>query len=291
MLMANFQNFLNLTPIWLIGLLLFILMVAAAAGGLWFRRTRTRQGMSEGDKDEVGYVVSAVLGLLALLMGFTFSLAVDRFETRRGMVLEEANSIGTTYLRAQLLPEPHRTRSSDILVRYTENRVKLGRAASPDQIRPLLKINDDLTTDLWAATDAAFDSIKGLDFSSTYVDGVNQLIDLGTSRKAARMARVPAGVFAVELIYLIVTAAVLGYVLHGRSGQRTAIFLMALLTLALMLVIDIDRPVGGGIVESQMPMEWLLQSMKETPTTTYDRWREPPSAETVKPPNQSKGVP
>ena len=105
-----------------------------------------------------GYVVSAVLGLLAFLLGFAFSLATDRFETRRHLVLEESNAIGTAFLRAQLLGEPHRARLSDLLVRYTENKIALARA-QPDQQPPLLAIDDKLITEIWAATAAC--SAKG----------------------------------------------------------------------------------------------------------------------------------
>lgn len=273
----GFQELLNRSPIWLVGLILLAVMVVAALGGRWFRRARERAGAEPDDNDESGYVVSAVLGLLALLMGFTFSLAVDRFEARRSLVLAEANAVGVAYLQSQLLPQPDRDRVSEVLVRYVENRVKLGRAKAAD-VPPLLAANDAMMVDLWSAASAGFDKIKNLDFSSTYIGSVNDVIQVGTSRKAARTVRVPAAVFAVLLVYLVVTAAVLGYVLHGRRGQRTAVFLMALLTLSLMLILDIDRPVGGAINESQAPMEWLLKRMQTTPTATFDRWRTPEAA-------------
>jgi hypothetical protein len=86
---------------------------------------------------------------------------------------------------------------------------------------------------------------------------------------------VPPEVFAVLFVYLIMTAAVLGYVLKGRRGWISAIFLMALLTLSLMLIIDIDRPVQGGIMESQRPMEVLRASLTAQPISVYDKWKTP----------------
>ena len=79
-------------------------------------------------KGQESYVVSAVLGLLALLLAFTFSLATDRFEARRVLVLEESNAIGTAFLRTQLLGEPHRARLSQLLIEYTDNRIVLAKA-------------------------------------------------------------------------------------------------------------------------------------------------------------------
>lgn len=123
-----FQTFLSSTPLPWVALGLFAAMCAAAALGILLKVQRNRRrDASEADGQE-GYIVSAVLGLLALLMGFTFSLAVDRFDARRALVLQEANAIGTTYLRAQLLIEPHRSRMTDLLVRYTDNRILLAKA-------------------------------------------------------------------------------------------------------------------------------------------------------------------
>ena len=85
------------------------------------RRKATGSGLATDNQE--GYIVSGVLGLLALMLGFTLAMAVDRFDTRRVLVLQDANAIGTTYLRAQLLDEPHRSRISRLLVDYTDNRI------------------------------------------------------------------------------------------------------------------------------------------------------------------------
>jgi len=218
------------------------------------------------------YLVSAVLGLLALLLGFTFSLAVDRYETRRRLVLEEANAIGTTYLRAQLLQEPHRNRISDLLLGYTANRVAL--AENPNApADSLVAKNDQYIVDLWAATSGAFDSIKGIDFSSSFLDSMNTVIDLDAARKTAIGAHVPPQVFLVLFVYVIVTAGVLGYVLSGRQGRISAGFLLLLLTLSIILIIDIDRPSARGARQFQTPMEDLLASLGARNRTEFDKWK------------------
>lgn len=273
-----FHAWISTTPLLIIGALLFGAMCLAAVIGVqlhrWYAAQPARSAAAEETEKaegQEGYIVSAVLGLLALLLGFTFSLAVDRFETRRHLVLEEANAIGTTYLRAQLLPEPHRARMTDILVRYTDNRITLAKA-KPGKIGPHLAINDALITEMWAASASAFEVIKTLDFSSAYLDSVNAVIDLDASRKTARAARVPPEVFVVLFIYLFVTAGVLGYVLKGARGRLSAVFLLALLTLSLLLIIDVDRPMVGGVTEGQAPMEALRASFSQ-PTSAYDKWR------------------
>jgi hypothetical protein len=256
----------------LIGVFVLAAMFAAAAGGVSFRGHHKRAGKFQQADSQEGYVVSAMLGLLALLMGFTFALAVDRYETRRVLVLEDANAIGTAYLRAQLLGEPHRSRLSGLLVAYTDNMIQLAQTER-GQNQELLARDDRLLTDMWSATAAAFDSIRGLDFSSALVISMNTVIDLDASRRAARQAHVPTPVFVALLAYLLVTAALLGYVLLAWRTRIAGSITLALLTLSFVLVIDIDRPTTGTIRETQGPMEQLQQSLRSQPPRVFDRWR------------------
>lgn len=268
--MSIVTNWIYGAPILLVGAVVLALMALAAAAGGALRQRHERAKEMAGDFE--GYIVSAVLGLLALLLGFTFALAVDRFDTRRILVLQESNAIGTTYLRTQLLEEPHRARISGLLVAYTDNRLALA-SATTDNGPSLLAENDRLITELWTATSSAFLTIKGLDFSSAYLESMNNLIDLDAARKAARRAHVPTEVFIVLIIYMTMTAAVLGYVASGRRGRVGAMFMLTLLVLSMMLTLDIDRPTRGGIQESQEPMERLRESMKAQPISVYDRYR------------------
>jgi hypothetical protein len=264
-------------PIWAIGLVLIIGLTITAFIGHTLRRRQTAAPAASTDTHadgQDGYIVSAVLGLLALLTGFTFSLAIDRFETRRERVLIEANAIGTTYLRAQLLGEPHRARLSKMLVEYTDNRIALG-AARADDVKRLLATNDQLLTDLWTATVAAFPSIKPYDFSTSFLEAMNQLIDMDAARKVARLARVPAEVLIALIFYQFVTAGVLGYVLSGRLGRLSTGFLLFLFVLSLLLIIDVNRPTSGGITESQAPMIALRKTLETQPPAVFDRFNDP----------------
>jgi hypothetical protein len=270
-------------PLLFIGVTLFALIVAIMWGGsrLW-RWVQTRRGVAEAsdsDDDVNSAVLPAVLGLLALLLGFTFSLAVDRYETRRALVLEEANAIGTAYLQSQLLPEPNRARMSDLLTRYADNRIAMTNPETPEQRRQQVALNDRLITDLWAAAAAGFDSVKGLDFSSTFVSSMNAVIDLDTSRKTALLTRVPSEVFDALIIYVLITAALVGYVTRTRESFFLGCVMHALVVVSLVLILDIDRPGMGGITEPQLPMLLLQRSLHAQPPAVYDRWRTPqPSA-------------
>jgi hypothetical protein len=235
------------------------------------RDRRAKDAEKEGH-ETASFALSTVLGLVALLLGFTFSLAADRFDARRRLVLQEANAIETAYLRSQLLGEPHRTRMSELLVRYTGNRLVLAEA-KPEQVSELLAINDRLVGDMWAATGAAFDSVKELDFSSEFIESINQVVELDSARKVARLTRVPAGVFVVLFLCLLASASMLGYVTSWSKGRAAPALLLLLFSIVFMLIIDLDRPTSGTILETQLPMKDLQKSLAAWPPSTFDRWR------------------
>jgi hypothetical protein len=270
--MQAFADWFDKLPILLSALLLLASMIVAGTLGHTFRKRMERSAAATektSDAGSEGYIVSAMLGLLALLLGFTFSLAVERFETRRGLVLQEANAIGTSYLRTQALAEPHRSRMSAILKAYTENRVTL--AETPT--RELLATNDRLLTDLWSATLAANDTLTASPFSVSLLSTVNEVIDMDASRKAARRVRVPAEVLIVLWTYIVVTAGVLGYARAGWQSRVLGAMLFVLITLSYTLILDLDRPGSGGITEGQRPMTELRDSLRQQPPGTFDRWR------------------
>lgn len=263
-------------PTFVLAALLLVAALAAAYAGRWLRRRSDRDRANTGpglaSDGQEGYIVSGVLGLLALMLGFTLAMAVERFEQRRQLVLEDANAIGTAYLRAQLLGEPHRTRISRLLVEYTDNRVALALVSRGDGPR-LLAANDRMLIDLWGATSAAFPAIPNLDFATAFLDSVNKIVELDAARKASRLAHVPTEVLIVLSFYIVVTGGVLGYVLTGFRGQLAGAFLITLLIFSLALIIDLERPTVGGIIESQAPMELLRKSLESQPPEIFDRWR------------------
>ncbi|TDW67162.1 hypothetical protein EDF57_10245 [Novosphingobium sp. PhB55] len=238
--------------------------------------TSAKGGADDPGDDVNSAIVPAVLGLLALLLGFTFALAVDRFETRRGLVLEEANAIGTAYLQTQILPDPHRARLSALLTRYTDNRIALAGDPTPEQLRNELAENNRIVNDIWSATLAGFDSIRQYDMSSTFVSSINAVIDLDTSRKTGRMAHVPEEVFWVLIVYVLIAAFIIGYIIRTRASFYLSCVMNLLVVMSLMLIMDIDRPASGGIRESQFPMLLLSQSMRGESRADFDRWRTVP---------------
>jgi hypothetical protein len=255
-------------PAWLVALVVIALLLAAALLGRWVRTRRLGERGDE-DKDGESLIMSAVLGLLALLLGFTFALAIDRFDNRRAMVVDEANAIRTTWLRAQLLDEPHRTRISTLLQAYTENRLALATITDQERGMALLRRNDLYQFQLWRATAVALRPIRNTELASSVTETTNNMIDMGAARRAARRAHVPPRVLSILLLYMIVSAYAIGYALLGARIKWALLVLLALVTLSYLLILDIDNPNRGGIREPQWAMEDLIENMRTHPPASY----------------------
>lgn len=259
-------------------LLLAAMLLAALLGHALNSRMERRARQDSRDDTQEGYIVSSVVTLLAFMIGFTFAIALDRFEQRRLLVVEDAQAIEKLYLQAQILEEPHRSRLSNLLVRYTDNLIELAREKPGDQRDRALEESNRLLRDIWTATIPAFDSVRGIDFSSAFVETANNVLEVDAARRAARNARIPSEVFAMMFGYAIVTALVFGYVLQGRKGRISGALLLVLCVTAMMLLLDLNQPVTGSIRESQQPLEVMSKWLHANPPGSFDRLRETGSA-------------
>ncbi len=247
-------------PLTVIGGVIFLLLLMAwEAGAALGQRTPADDG---GDAAH-GYILSGVLGLLALLIAFTFGMALDRFETRRGLVMTETNAIGTAEMRAHLLDPPDATRLSGMLRTYAVTRLRYGLATAADK-PPLAEASERQRAQIQSTTLAAVQPIRTTPLAALVVSAVNDTIDIGATREEAHAARLPASVMVVLVVYAVVAAGVLGYALSAaRARRRTVSALMfLLLSLALCLILDLDRARGGTIKISQAPMARLVAGFK-----------------------------
>ena len=243
----------------IVGLLLLALAEVGFRAGLrlFVRKDEPRKG-------QIGTVQGAVLGLLALLLGFTFSMAVARYEIRRDLVLQEANAIGTTYLRASLLPEAHAKAAEDLLRRYTDVRLSFYSAGS-DSTKIAAAENETakLQRELWAQTVAAGKEAPSA-ITATFINALNETIDLDATRLHALRSRVPGAVWLLLLIVAGAGCYASGYG-SGASGERTgfsAAMLPLLIAVVITIIADFDRPRHGLISISQQPLLDLKQSLQ-----------------------------
>ncbi|MDZ4370643.1 MAG: hypothetical protein U1C74_04385 [Phenylobacterium sp.] len=255
-------DFIYDTPLLAVAGGLFIALLAAREAGGWLAH---QLGSDGGERTEQGFILSGVLGLLALLIAFTFGLALDRYETRREFVVAEANAIGTADMRARLLAAPEAERLTNLLRSYAEARLEYGRAEASGK-PALQQAATEMRARLQAETLAAVEPLRGSPLVNLIVPAINETIDVGAAREAAMDAHLPTEVLAVLVIYAVVAAGVLGGALAGGRPHRLMTALMfLLLTLAVAVILDLDRPRRGLVTVSQAPMAMLVEALRTTP--------------------------
>jgi len=182
-------------------------------------------------------------------------------------VVDDANAIGTTYLRAQTLREPVRTRSLRLLVRYTDTSIRLSLAIpSSAPARRAVADGAALQRELWGLAGKALDEQPEASAPRLYVDSLNDMIDMQTVRVAALNNRVPGAVLAVEVIFAAAALGLLAFYLAllGR-GMLPVLFAAGLIWLLLLVTFDLDRPERGLIRIPATPLTSLRASMELPP--------------------------
>jgi hypothetical protein len=243
----------------IVSLLLLTLAEAGCRCGLASRQRNP--GAAAGHS---GSVLGAVLGLLGLLLGFSFAMAVGRYDVRRALLLDESNAIGTTWLRADFLPAPHNQEVKVLLERYTRLKLEDGKAMSARDATTRSQAQiAEIHKALWAHADAAV-AEKPSPVTVSFVTTLNETIDLDASRKAAMLNHVPGGVWLLLLMVAGCGAWASGYS-SGTDGLRSAFnrgVFPILIAIVITLIADIDRPQKGLIGLSQQPLQDLLESMQ-----------------------------
>jgi hypothetical protein len=244
---------------------LLVLIAGAAVVGLFLGRSR--RAHHQGLKESSGVLQGALLGFMGLILAFGLSLALGRYEARRAAVVDDANTIGTTYLRAQTLAEPVRSRSMSLLVEYTDAELRLtDEVPGSDAAQRTIADGTALQDRLWALAAQAVTEAPTATAPRLYVESLNEMIDQQTVRVAGLNNRVPTEVLLLEVIGSAIAMFLLG--LHvGLLGRSLAPLLLAacLVTMLLFATFDLDRPTRGFIEIPDTPLAALRAYMDEPP--------------------------
>ena len=230
---------------------LAIILAASEIG----RRVGVRASARRGGS--ISTLEGAVLGLRALIIGFTFAMALSRFEARRDAVLAEANAIGTTALRARLLPQPERGEVLKLLQEYVTVRLDVTKHPEPRvALAVAIERSNASQEALWQRAKTMATKDSGMVPTGLFIQTLNEMIDAHAKRLAALRNRVPNIVIFTLFGMAAVAMAFAGYG-EGLEARRVRIpiYVMALLLSAvILLILDLDRPTTGFISVSQQPM-------------------------------------
>jgi hypothetical protein len=250
---------------WALALIIFAVVfgvtLAGVATGRYFRKHSAKL------KEPFGVLQGALLGVVGLLLAFGLTLAVGRYQDRRAAVVAEANAIGTTYLRAQTLAEPVRSKSLGLLRRYTDLTIRLStEVPGSSAAKRTADAEDVLQRQLWGLAGQSLVAAPVASAPRLYVDTLNSMIDQQTVRISALNNRVPGAVLALEVFGAAVALGLLGMYLAvlGR-GPLPMVLAAALVTMLLLVTFDLDRPTRGLITVPDTPLTSLRASMALPP--------------------------
>jgi hypothetical protein len=229
--------------------------------GRWLRQH------ADALREPFGVLQAALLGLVALILAFGLTMAVGRYDARRAAVVDEANAIGTTYLRAQTLREPIRSRSLEDLVRYTDVSIRVANAVpGSEDARVAIADGARLQRSLWRKAGEALDGSPTDSAPRLYVETLNEMIDMQTVRVSGLNNRVPSAVLTIELVGAAVGLGLLAlYLALVSRGVITVVFAAAFVSVLLLITFDLDRPVRGFVEVPDAPLVALRASMELPP--------------------------
>jgi hypothetical protein len=249
-------------PLSLIGIIYIVIMITATEVGYRIGvKEKHRGSLSKEAMEGIGFIATGMFTLMAFALGFSISMAENRFEERRNLVRDEANAIGTTYLRAQAIGGSHGAEVQRLLREYTELRIQYVRGPAGTGNEPkIVERTDFLQKKIWNIAGEVMKRDSG-PLAMIFMQSLNQMIDLSLSQRRAFEAKVPLGILKLVMFASLLSLGVMGYY-FGLSGRRHLILTSLLFMVwcaSVLLTIDLDRPREGVIAIDPAPLIWTLQ--------------------------------
>lgn len=229
----------------LVFVLSLVVLLLSARTGSYLRRRRGKLDPEEGE--DLNIIVAATLTLLGLIIGFTFSMATNRYDQRKGCEATEANAIGTEYVRVELLPASDIARAQGLLKRYLDQRILFYTTRDAARLQQIGAATAQLQQDLWSAvrSPAVERQTPTLALAAS---GMNDVLNSQAYTQAAWWNRIPSSAWALMAAIAICGNFLLGYAERRPESTTGLLFILPLvLSIAFFLIADIDSPLGGLI--------------------------------------------
>jgi hypothetical protein len=255
---------LDVVPLWVLFLAAAALALLALEGGYRLGRWRHAH-VAEEKESPVGAMVASILGLLAFMLAFTFSMAASRFDSRRQAILDEANAIGTTHLRARLLPEPHRSKICKLLQDYVKIRINGTREG---KVAETIVQSEELHETIWSeAIQAGKNKESNPVMTGLFIQSLNEMIDLHAKRVQVGVRnRIPISIWVGLFALALLGMTAVGYQAGLSATRRSPAMLGMVVAFAgvLFLITDLDRGLEGFLTVSQQALVDVQRSMQSS---------------------------
>jgi len=233
-------------PIAVFAIALVTQWIAALTGDYLRKRAQpVRKEEREDKREDIGAVQTAVLTLLALLIGFSFAMAVTRYDLRKTYEEAEANAIGTEYVRADLLPANDTASVRELLRKYLNQRILFYQTRDRRQIDAIGADTARLQAALWSAV-LPTAKTQPTPVVALAVSGMNDVLNSQARTQGAWLNRIPVAAWALMVLIAIACNVMLGYNEHRRRAVLLLV-LPVIISISFLLIADIDSPRGGLI--------------------------------------------
>ena len=239
-----------------------VLMLAIDLPARFGRKLVSRDHL---DDNTWNVVQGGIVALVAFMLGISFSQSEGRFDARRGLVVTEANAIGTTWLRADQLPGVQAARFRALLTDYTATRLHAYESQlSPDDLQEAQSRSDAEQAQLWSLASGALRASPHDLGRSLLVASLNDTIDVSAEQLAALTHHVPTTIVFLTLVLVIIGAALIGFSFAraGESPQVLALAYVLVCVLVVEMIVDLDRPQSGFVRVNLDPIKIQLSSMR-----------------------------
>src|SRR5208283_5697551 len=246
-------------PLLVFVLSFFGMSLSVLIGASFLRR---RRRLEDDMRDDFGVILAAALTLLGLIIGFTFSMAMNRYDQRKNYEAAEANAIGTEYVRADLLPAADAARVRELLKNYLDQRVLFYTTANEQQIPQINDRTAQLQTELWSVV-LATASAQPTPTVALVVAGMNDVLNSQGYTQAAWWNRIPIAAWVLMAVIAAFCNVLIGYGSRNVKAERLMLLILPLVvTMAFFLIADIDSPRNGVIRVHPHNLISLVESLR-----------------------------
>ena len=222
---------------------------------------KRRRSLEENEREDLGTVMAAILTLLSLIIGFSFSMAIFRYDQRKNLEAAEADAIGTEYVRADFLPAADAARVRSLLRNYLDQRVLFYKTRDDRQLREIDAATSQLETDLWSAVQVPA-AAQSTPLVTIAVTGMNDVLNSKGFTQAAWWNRIPNPAWGLMFAIAIFCSLLIGYGARAGGARTTLLLILPLVvSISFALIADIDSPRGGIVRVHAQNLTSLSQSL------------------------------